>query len=61
VFFLLGGVADGELDQEAVNLGLRQGKGALQFDGVLGSHHQEGARQGVGHAVHRDLPLLHGL
>ena len=56
---LRAGIAHGKLDGEAVQLGLRQGEGALGLDGVLGGHHEEGRVQGVGLAVVGDLLFLH--
>jgi hypothetical protein len=47
--------------QEAVELGLRQRIRALLLDGVLGGHHKEQVRQGMGAPAHGDLPLGHGL
>ena len=57
---VLAGVAEGELDEEAVELGLWEREGALELDGVLGGEHHEGAGQGGGVYVDRDLALFHG-
>ena len=54
-------IADVDLEQEAVELGLGQGIGALLLDGVLGRQHVEGLRQVVPLAADRDVVLLHGL
>jgi len=58
---LTGGQRQLDLEQEPVELGLGQGIGALVLDRVLGGGNHEGRRQGPGHAVDRDLALLHGL
>ena len=55
------GIARGQPHEKTVQLRFRQGKGALDLDGVLGGHHQEGLRQGIGHAAFSHLPLLHAL
>ena len=49
------GVPQADPDQEAVQLGFRQRKGALVLDGVLGGQHNEGRFQEVGRAVDRYL------
>ena len=54
-------VADLQLEQEAVELGLGQRVGALVLDRVLGGDHDERVGQRVGLALDRDLPLLHRL
>ena len=55
------GIAHGEPDSEPVHLGIRQELGAGGAGGVLGGDQGEGAGQRMGHAVHGDLSLLHGL
>jgi hypothetical protein len=55
------GEADRGAQGEAIELRLRQQPGALELRGVLRGDHQEGPRQGLGHAVERDLPVAHGL
>ena len=55
------GVADVDLEEEPVELGLGQRVGPLVFDRVLGGDHQERLWQRVGDAVDADLRLLHGL
>jgi hypothetical protein len=57
-FFTIG---DGQLHQEAVELGLGQRIGALRFDGVLRGHHDERLGKGTRDAVDRDLVILHRL
>src|SRR5439155_9345088 len=54
------GVAEPDLDQKAVELGLRQRERALELDWVLGRQHQEGLREHAGHAIDRDLAFAHG-
>ena len=58
-FLEFGGITKPYLEQEAVELRLWERIRAVEFDGVLGSHHEEGARNGPGFAVHGDLELLH--
>ena len=60
---LLGGVgvADGEADHEAVELGLGQGVGAFVLDGVGGGEDVEGVGQGAAGAFDGDLAFGHGL
>jgi hypothetical protein len=58
---LPGRVADRQLQHEAVALRLRQRVGALVLDRVLGGDDHERHPEVVGDAVHRHLPLLHGL
>ena len=55
------GVADAQAHEEAVELGLGQGIGALELDRVLRRDHHERRRQRVGVPVDRDLALLHRL
>ena len=57
----LRGVADRNLHEEPVELGLGQRVDALLLDGVLRRDDEERRGKGVGDAVHGDLPLLHGL
>ena len=57
----LGGVADLDLELEAIELRLRQGVGPLHLDRVLGGHQEEGFLQRKGLAEGGDLPLLHRL
>ena len=47
--------------QKPVQLALRQGVGSLELERVLRGDDHERLRQGVGHAVHGDLALAHGL
>ena len=54
-----GGQRDGQLQQEAVELGLGERIGALVLDGVLGGGDQEGLGERAGGAVDGDLALLH--
>jgi hypothetical protein len=54
-------VADEDLQEEAVPLRLGQRVDALALDRVLGGQHQEGRRDGVGHAGDRDVALGHHL
>ncbi len=54
-------VLQGLLEQEAVELGLRQRIGALLLDRVLGRHHREAFGERVGLAVDGDVALLHRL
>lgn len=61
IFLFQAGVAQLQLHQKTIHLRLRQRKGAFQLDRILGRYHDEGARQWVRFAVHRDLTLLHGL
>ena len=55
------GVADGQPDHEAVELGLGEGVGARHFGGVLGADDHEGLGDGDGLAVDRHPMLLHDL
>ncbi len=54
------GIADGHVHHETVQLGLRQGEGALLLDRVLRGHHHEQFGQAPGTASHGDLSLGHG-
>ena len=54
-------VADDELEQEAVELGLRERVGAFLLDGVLGRHHAIGLFEVDRAPADGDLLLLHGL
>ena len=59
---LLGrGVAEGDLEQEAVELRLRQREDAALLVGVLGGDDHERHGQPVGAPVDRHVPLLHRL
>ncbi len=58
---VLGWVLDDDVEHEAVELGLGQGIGALELDGVLRGEDEEGLLQGVGPALHGDPVLLHRL
>ena len=60
---LLGPLGQGQhqLEQETVQLGLRQRVGPLILHRVLGGDHHERIRQAPGLAVNGDLALLHGL
>ena len=55
------GIADPDADEEAVELRLRQGEGALELDRVLGRQDDERVGQRPGVALDRDLALLHRL
>ena len=61
LFLGFGGVGHGHLQEEAVQLGLGQGIGALLLDGVLGGQHHEGAGHREGLALDGHLLLLHDL
>jgi hypothetical protein len=50
-----------QLELEPVELRLRQRVGALVLHRVLGGGDDERVGEGVAHAVHGDLPLLHRL
>ena len=50
-----------DLEEEPVELGLRQGVGALHLQRILGCHHQEWPRQRVGGPADGHRLLLHGL
>ena len=54
------GVVHVDMQQEAVELRLRQGVGALLLDGVLRGHDQEQRRQRVGFAADAHLAFRHG-
>ncbi len=54
------GVADLQLEEEAVELGLGQRVGAFLLDGVLRRHHEEGRFERVRCAIDGDAALLHG-
>ena len=54
------GVAHGQPQQEAVQLGVRQLLGAGRAHGILSGNDQKRVRDPVGNTVHRDLTLLHG-
>ena len=55
------GVFHMELEQEAVELRLRQRIGALHFDGILGGENQERPWHRMLHPGHRGMAFLHGL
>ena len=55
-----GRVADDQLEQEAVELGLGQRIGAFLLDRVLGGHHEERLLEPVDVAADGDGVLLHG-
>ncbi len=55
------GVAEVDLHEEAVELGLGQGKGAVHLDGILRRDHEEGPRQVDRVRVDRHLELAHAL
>ena len=61
-FFFLGdgGVADAELEEEAIELGFWEGVGAFVLDGVLGGEDGEGVVELAGDAIYGDLFFLHG-
>ena len=46
---------------EAIKLRLRQGVGAMVFDGILGGNHHERPGQLVSLVLNGDLPLTHRL
>ena len=54
-------IADHDLEQEAVELGLGQGIGAFVFDRILRGEGGEDGAQRMDLAVDADLPLLHRL
>ncbi len=54
------GVAYLQFHEKSVKLRLGQGKCALKFNGILGRHHQEGARQRLGLPFGGYLAFLHG-
>ena len=56
-----GGVADENLEHEAVDLRLGQRVGALGLDGVLRRHDEERVRRRVGLPADGHLPFLHHL
>ncbi|MEI9887364.1 MAG: hypothetical protein WDN08_12835 [Rhizomicrobium sp.] len=58
---LLVGIADVDLQQEAVELRLGQGIGALLLQRVLRRQHMERLGQVVALSRHRDVALLHRL
>ena len=58
---VLGRVVQGHAHAETVELRLGQRVGAVVLHRVLGGDDEERPRQRVGCAVHRDLPLVHGL
>ena len=58
---VLVGIADIDLQQEAVELGFRQRIGAFLLQRVLGGEHMERLRQVVALAGDGDVPLLHRL
>ena len=58
---LVGRVADVDAHEEAVDLRLGQGIGALEVDGVLRRQHHEGRGQLEAVALDGHLPLLHRL
>ena len=60
-FLLRRGVADDDLEQESIELGLGQRVDALLFEGVLRGEHEEGRGEHVGGALDGDLSLLHRL
>ncbi len=53
------GIADDQLEEEAVELGFGKGVGALLLDGVLGGHHEEGGIKAVVMAGDGDGFFLH--
>ena len=55
------GIAEPDPDEKAVQLRLRQRKGPLQLDGVLGGEHEEWVRQVPRLALDRHVAFLHGL
>ena len=55
------GIADIDLQQEAVELGFGQGIGAFLLQRILGRQHMEQARQVVARARHGDMLFLHRL
>ena len=55
------GIAHAQLDEETVHLRGRQHLRTGRAHGVLCCQHHKGRGQRMGHAVHRDLHLLHSL
>ena len=53
------GVAQGQAQQEAVQLGFGQRVSAVRFDVVFGGDDEERVREGIGDAVGRHLLLFH--
>ncbi len=60
-FFVVPGIPEADAKKEPVELGLRQGKSALEVDRVLRCHDEKRVGQGICPAVHGDLPLFHAL
>ena len=58
--FLMGRVAQADLEEKAVQLGFRQRVGALHLNRVEGGQDKKGRRQTVGGAGHRHLQFGHG-
>ena len=58
--FLLAGVANLDLEHEAVHLCLRKGIGTFLLNRVLRGQYEEGLLQAEGLGTDRHLPLLHG-
>ena len=54
-------VAEADTQEEPVQLGLRQWKGALLLDGILGGDNEKRRGQRQGPAVDGHLPLFHAL
>ncbi len=59
-FLVLVRIADGDLEQETVELGFRELIGAFLVDRVLGGQHEERFGQRIGAVAEGDLALLHG-
>ena len=53
------GVADGDFEEEAVELGFGKLVSSLLIDGVLGGEDEKGLGEEVGFVAEGDLPLLH--
>ena len=60
-FLVLGRVADGHLEQEAVELGLGELIGSLLVDRVLRGEHEKRLGQRIGMIAEGDLAFLHRL
>ncbi len=59
-FFCIGGIVQGNVEHEAVELCFGQGVSTFLFDGVLGSQHEERGGQRVALTTYRNRAFLHG-
>ena len=57
---LPGHIAQRQPHEKTVHLGIWQREGAKGFQRILGGQHHKGLSQAAGHAVHGNLPFLHG-